>query len=69
MSPVEFRPLIITALESKGWTRYRLAQETGISNARIGEYLSGQREITSYNLELILDALNLDVKPIKKPKK
>lgn len=34
---------IIEALEAKGFTRYRIAKETGISNQCLGHWVSGKR--------------------------
>lgn len=55
--------------EAKGYTRYRLAKDTGLSQAALSHIVNGERDtITLDTLERICEALGLSVK-IEKPGK
>ena len=54
-------------------SRYRLWQETGISQAQLCEFLHGRRGMSMENLETLAEALGLEIavrsvkrKPVKK---
>ncbi len=51
-------------------TRYRLWQETGISQAQLCEFLHGRRGMSIENLETLAKALGLEitVRPAKRKK-
>ena len=51
-------------------TRYRLWQETGISQAQLCEFLHGRRGMSVENLETLAKALGLEiiVRPAKRKK-
>ncbi len=51
-------------------TRYRLWQETGISQAQLCEFLHGRRGMSIENLETLAEALGLEivVRPAKRKK-
>ncbi len=51
-------------------TRYRLWQETGISQAQLCEFLHGRRGMSVENLETLAQALGLEitVRPAKRKK-
>lgn len=54
-----FRNAIVRRLRELGWSQYRLAQESGVGKTAVYEYLSGRREISASNLELICISLDL----------
>ncbi len=49
-------------------SRYRLWQETGISQAQLCEFLHGRRGMTMESLETLAEALGLEimVRPVKR---
>lgn len=55
------REKINSELDQRGWSVRRLADETGIRYASLTEYLSGKRELSSKNLEILLNNLNLEI--------
>lgn len=54
------------AIESSGKTRYRLWQETGIDQSHLRKVLNGEARLSYENLELLADALGLEI--IVRPK-
>ncbi len=58
------------AIATSGKTRYRLWQETGISQAQLCEFLHGRRGMSIENLETLAEALGLEivVRPAKRKK-
>ncbi len=58
------------AIAESGKTRYRLWQETGISQAQLCEFLHGRRGMSIENLETLAKALGLEitVRPAKRKK-
>ena len=58
------------AITKSGKTRYRLWQETGISQAQLCEFLHGRRGMSIENLETLAEALGLEivVRPAKRAK-
>lgn len=61
-----FRKAILARLEERGWTQYRLVQESGVSKTAVYEYLAGKRDISASKLEQICDALDLALKKTQK---
>jgi len=59
----DFRRAIADELHRRGWTKYRLAQESGVSKTSVSEYLRGHREIETAALERICHALGLSLSP------
>ncbi len=59
------------AIAESGKTRYRLWQETGISQAQLCEFLHGRRGMSVENLETLAEALELRiiVRPAKQRKR
>ena len=49
------------AIESSDKSRYRLSQETGISQAQLSEFVHGRRGMSVENIELLIEALGLEV--------
>ena len=58
------------AIAKSGKTRYRLWQETGISQAQLCEFLHGRRGMSIEKLETLAEALGLAivVRPAKRKK-
>ncbi len=58
------------AIAESGKTRYRLWQETGISQAQLCEFLHGRRGMSMESLETLAEALGLEivVRPAKRKK-
>ncbi len=57
-------------IAESGKTRYRLWQETGISQAQLCEFLHGRRGMSMVSLETLAEALGLEiiVRPAKRKK-
>ncbi len=49
------------AIAESGKTRYRLWQETGISQAQLCEFLHGRRGMSVENVETLAPALGLEI--------
>lgn len=49
------------AMARSSKTRYRLWQETGISQAQLCEFFHGRRGMSLDNLELLAEALGLEI--------
>ena len=57
-----FREVIHQELERRGWTTYKLVEETGIGRATVYDYLNGKREIQTDSLESIFRTLELEIR-------
>ncbi|MFR4583822.1 helix-turn-helix domain-containing protein [Clostridium cadaveris] len=56
------RNLILKLLEAKGWTKYKLAKESGIPQSSLHDILSGKiKNPTGERLKSIADALGVSV--------
>ena len=64
----DFRQAISDELRKRGWSKYRLAQESGVSKTSVSEYLRGQREIETAAFEQICQALGLSLRPERSAK-
>jgi transcriptional regulator with XRE-family HTH domain len=53
------REKINSELANRSWSVRRLADETGIRYASLTEYLSGKRELSSKNLEIVFKTLDI----------
>ena len=56
------------AIERSEKSRYRISQETGISQTQLSEFLHGRRGMSVENIELLIEALGLEV-TIRRPKR
>jgi transcriptional regulator with XRE-family HTH domain len=63
----DFRKIIQTELDDRGWSRYELMKRSGVSKTSIYEYLRGEREIESDALERICVTLELELESQKDP--
>lgn len=52
-------------MDRQGITAYRLAKLTGITPTQLGQFLHGRLAIRLDNLEKIVTALNLELRPGK----
>lgn len=57
-----FREAILSQLERRKWTQYRLVQESGVSKTAVYEYLAGKRDLSASNLERLCESLDLILK-------
>lgn len=55
------------AIDDSGLTRYRIAQETGISEATLSKFYLGQRGLSMQALNALGDALQLTIHLGRKP--
>jgi transcriptional regulator with XRE-family HTH domain len=61
---IDFRAAVLAAMEKKGWTAYRLGQESGVAASDISRWLDAARadhqpHLTTKRLEPILSALGI----------
>ena len=49
------------AVDDSGLTRYRIAKETGISNATLCRFASGERGLPTKTLDRLADFLDLNI--------
>ena len=56
------------AVDDCGMTRYRIAKETGISNATLSRFISGERGLPMKTLDVLAELLNLQIMVGKRPK-
>ncbi len=57
------------AIEASGKTRYRIAQDTGISEGQLCGLMTGTKGLSIESLERLADYLGLEVVARPKPKK
>jgi transcriptional regulator with XRE-family HTH domain len=55
-------------IEESGLTRYRIAQETGVSEATLSKFYLGQRGLSMEALDAIWDYLDLTISVRRKSK-
>lgn len=55
------------AIEDSGWSRYRLAQETGIAQSVLSRFMAG-KSLTLDTVDRIAKVLGLKLAPTRKPK-
>lgn len=57
------------AIDRSGLSHYRLAQETGVTPGAISRFVAGERDLRLETAAKLADALGLELKPKKKPRK
>ena len=58
------------AIERSGLSRYRIAQETGISESQLSRLMSGDAGLSFPKLEMLLDYLGFEIQvQVKKRKR
>ncbi len=62
------RKAILDELKRRGWSRYRLVQslQGKMPPSTVYQYLSGQTDLNSRRVSLILDVLGIKLTPPKK---
>ena len=62
------RKAILDELKRRGWSRYRLVQalQDKMPPSTIYQYLSGQTDLNSRRVSMILDVLGITLTPPKK---
>ena len=65
----DLRKAILNELERRDMTQAELSRLTGILPHRISEYLSGNRDMYGESLDVILDALDLEIRPATRRRK
>ncbi|MCC7146265.1 MAG: helix-turn-helix transcriptional regulator [Phycisphaeraceae bacterium] len=58
---MDLREVIARELERRGWPQTKLCERTGLTPARVNDYLKGKRDMLGGNLDRILKALGLAV--------
>lgn len=53
-----FRKIINSSLKKRGWSVYKLSQESGIAYETVRGYLAGDHDITAAKLEAVLTAID-----------
>ena len=66
---MDIRQIISDEMERQGITQMALAEMTGITRPRINAWLNGHRGINADTLILILEALNMEIRPKAKKRK
>lgn len=56
------------AVDECGMTRYAIAKETGISNATLSRFMSGERGLPMKTLDVLAELLNLNITVSKQGK-
>jgi transcriptional regulator with XRE-family HTH domain len=72
VNPMKLSDQLRAAIDISGSTRYRIAKETGISEAALSKFYLGQRGLSMKALDALADYLQVTVivgrKPAKKGK-
>ncbi|MHB1156056.1 MAG: helix-turn-helix domain-containing protein [Phycisphaerales bacterium] len=62
---MDIRQIINDAMQKQGISQRGLAQQTGLMQPRISDYLLGKRDVQGETLNKLLEALNLEIRPKK----
>ncbi|MCH8044936.1 MAG: helix-turn-helix transcriptional regulator [Planctomycetes bacterium] len=57
-----FTEQIRTAIETCGVTRYRIAQETDVSEAALSRFMTGERGLATSSLDKLAEYLKLELR-------
>jgi len=70
MAPMPVYDEIRRAIESSGKTRYRLCQETGISQGHMSQFMAGTKGLSVEALEKLAACIDLEIiaRPIRRTK-
>lgn len=68
---MSFRTIIKSELKKRGWSGYRLSQETGdrVTKRVVQKYLPGESAINVESFELLCRALGLELRSVQKRKR
>lgn len=58
-----FREIVQRELDRRGWSGYRLGQESGVPKRTIQKFLAGDADMTAGRLETICRSLDLELQP------
>lgn len=61
MTKQNIRHAIKAELKNRGWSLYRLCQESGVSYQIMHPYLAGHKELSLPKLQKIMDVLDLSL--------
>lgn len=56
------------AIATSGYTRYRISKETGVAEAALSRFMSGQQGLTLTSTDALCDFLGLDLIQRRAPK-
>ncbi len=56
------RETVQSELERRGWSGYRLAQESGVAYTTLAHWLAGDRDMTGARIEAVLAALRIELR-------
>ena len=60
---MSFRKIIQQEVARRGWSGYRLGQESGIPIRTVQQYLAGRADMTGEKLAMLCEALGLGIRP------
>jgi transcriptional regulator with XRE-family HTH domain len=55
-----------SVIASRRLTAYAIAQEAGIAPSTLSRFLAGERGLTTQTLDVVCDALGLELKPTRR---
>jgi hypothetical protein len=61
-----FREVIIREMERRGWSSYRLGQESGIPIRTVQRYTSGGCDLLGERVARLCTTLGLELRPVRK---
>ena len=64
--PMDIRQITMDEMQRQSVTQTDLQEMTGILQHRISEYLTGKRDINAETLQKILEALKLEIRPVRR---
>lgn len=51
------------AIDASELSRYRIAQESGVAQSTMSQFMTGKRAMSLANIDAILDVLDLEIVP------
>ncbi len=67
--PQDIEKQLLRAMAQSGLSRYRLAKMSGVSQTGLSFFVNGRRSLTLTSAAKLAKALELELTPIKRPKK
>ena len=61
--PPDLKKIVTDRMEELGYSKYRVAQLSGVPRQTLGTWLAGETSITADRLAAVLAALDLEVTP------
>lgn len=59
---MDIRQTIADEMDRQGIGQRELSRRTGITHARINDYVNGKRDMNGRNLEILMDELGIELK-------